>query len=133
MANVIKLTDTYVDTSSVYDSSQNKTQAAINVSNKSSIETINSYVSSLNSVPSTGTAASGTTRYADGLSVVKVYNSGYPESYGNAIRIGDSGQTEIFIAWSGTSGAIAGLYFRNLRDVASATWSPWQKVTATQV
>lgn len=137
MANVIQLTDNYIATSSVYDTNQNKTQADINSSVSSSIATINSNFSALSgtvnsmNLSSVSTAASGSTGYY-GFHVDKVYNSGYPESYGNVIRLGGDGQCELFIAWSGTTGATAGMYFRNRRDYpADATWSAWQKVTAT--
>ncbi len=138
MANVIQLTDNYVATSSVYDTNQNKTQADINSSVSSSITTINSNFSALSgkvnnmNCTSRSTAASGSTSYS-GFYVNQVYNTGYPETYGNVIRLGGAGQCELFIAWSGSSGATAGMYFRNRRDVAGATWSKWQKVSATTV
>lgn len=97
----------------------------------SNLSSLSSKVDGMN-LSTTSTAVSGTTSYS-GFHVDQVYQSGYPESYGNVIRLGGLGQCELFIAWSGTSGSTAGMYFRNRRDVAGAEWSKWQKVTTTVV
>lgn len=139
MAEVIKLTDKYIDASDVYDVNQSKTQQDINSSVNSSIQSMNSNLSTLNTTAdrinmnNVQTCITSNTGYY-GFYVDKVYNSGYPEPYGNVIRLGGNGQCELFIAWSGITGATAGMYFRNRRDYpADASWSPWQKVTATQI
>lgn len=43
MADVIKLTDKYIDTSSIYDTNQNKTQKDINTTINSNLSSINAY------------------------------------------------------------------------------------------
>ena len=48
MADVIKLSNKHVDTSSVYDTSQSKTQSAINSSVSSSLTSISNSISSIN-------------------------------------------------------------------------------------
>lgn len=59
------------------------------------------------------TALSGTTSPAAGLTVNKVYNNGYPTTYGNVITVHGSGSGQIVAGWSGTSGAVERLYSRH--------------------
>lgn len=77
------------------------------------------------------TALSGTTSPAAGLTVNKVYNNGYPTTYGNVITVHGSGSGQIVAGWSGTSGAVERLYYRNKRDTSDANWSPWKTVAFT--
>ena len=75
------------------------------------------------------TAETGTTRPAvAGLSMSQAYNNGYPFPYGNVITLKGTGDGEIFVGWSGTSGARASTYLRSRRDTASAEWSSWYEV-----
>lgn len=77
------------------------------------------------------TALSGTTSPAAGLTVNKVYNNGYPTTYGNVITVHGSGSGQIVAGWSDTSGAVERLYYRNKRDTSDANWSPWKTVAFT--
>lgn len=63
-----------------------------------------------------------------GLSMSQAYNNGYPTAYGNVITLKGSGSGQIFVEWSGTSGARGNMWFRNKRDVSDAAWSPWSAV-----
>lgn len=62
----------------------------------------------------------------------KLYSdTGYPIKYGNLINIqskdvGGSGQ--LLLGWSGTSGSIENIYYRNKRDTADAKWSEWRQI-----
>lgn len=77
------------------------------------------------------TALSGATSPTAGLTVNKVYNNGYPISYGNVISVHGSGSGQILAGWSGTSGAVERLYYRNKRDTSDANWSAWKTVAYT--
>lgn len=77
------------------------------------------------------TALSGTTSPTAGLTVNKVYDNGYPTTYGNVITVHGSGSGQIVAGWSGTSGAVERLYYRNKRDTSDANWSSWKTVAFT--
>ncbi|HCA3407688.1 TPA: tail fiber protein [Salmonella enterica subsp. salamae serovar 35:g,m,s,t:-] len=71
-------------------------------------------------------ALTGTTRGSDGgLIMGEVYSNGYPTEYGNLLHLTGTGEGEILIGWSGTSGAPAPAYIRSLRDTSDAEWSEW--------
>lgn len=71
-------------------------------------------------------ALTGTTRSSDGgLIMGEVYSNGYPTEYGNLLHLTGTGEGEILIGWSGTSGAPAPAYIRSLRDTSDAEWSEW--------
>ena len=77
------------------------------------------------------TALSGTTSPTAGLTVNKVYNNGYPTTFGNVITVHGSGSGQIVAGWSGTSGAVERLYYRNKRDTSDANWSAWKTLAFT--
>lgn len=77
------------------------------------------------------TALSGTASPTTGLTVYQVYNNGYPVPYGNVISVMGNGAGQILAAWSGTSGAVARLYYRNKRDSSDANWSAWKTLAFT--
>lgn len=77
------------------------------------------------------TALSGTASPTAGLTVNKVYGNGYPTTYGNVITVHGSGSGQIVAGWSGTSGAVERLYYRNKRDTSDANWSSWKTVAFT--
>lgn len=70
------------------------------------------------------TAISGTTVGQRGLRLYKVYNNGYPVTYGNVLNIGGQGYGELLFQWTGDSNP-GHLYYRSKRDVASQAWSNW--------
>lgn len=70
------------------------------------------------------TAISGTTVGQSGLRLYRVYNNGYPVTYGNVLNIGGSGYGELLFQWTGDSNP-GHLYYRSKRDVASQAWSNW--------
>ena len=75
------------------------------------------------------TAETGTSNPATaGMSMSQAYNNGYPATYGNVITLNGSGKGQIFIGWSGTSGAHADNYIRSKRDVGDANWSGWARI-----
>lgn len=78
------------------------------------------------------TAESGTTRPAvDGISMSQVYNNNYPTPYGNVLNLKGTGDGQILVGWSGTSGAHAPVYVRSKRDNAEANWSGWAQIYTT--
>lgn len=80
------------------------------------------------------TALEGTTQGAQsGLQMYEAYNNGYPENYGNVLHLKakegtNHGECELFLGWSGTTGAHAPIYVRNRCDTTSSAWSDWKKV-----
>lgn len=70
------------------------------------------------------TAISGTTVGQSGLRLYRVYNNGYPVTYGNVLNIGGSGYGELLFQWTGDSNP-GHLYYRSKKDVASQAWSNW--------
>ncbi|ECB5917525.1 shikimate transporter [Salmonella enterica subsp. enterica serovar Kisangani] len=98
------------------------------------------FVQNIGALPANGTAVAanrlasrgalpaltGTTRGSDsGLIMGEVYSNGYPTEYGNLLHLTGTGEGEILIGWSGTSGAPAPAYIRSLRDTSDAEWSEW--------
>lgn len=73
------------------------------------------------------TAIGGTTTFGEGLYLHKVYNNGYPCSYGNLLRIGGAGLGELVAEWAGSS-ATGHLFYRSKRDTSTQAWSDWKKV-----
>ena len=87
-----------------------------------------------NSIVSRGnvTAESGTTRPAvNGISMSQAYNNSYPTPYGNVLNLKGTGDGQILVGWSGTSGAHAPVYVRSKRDNADANWSNWAQIYTT--
>lgn len=78
------------------------------------------------------TALTGTTQgAAAGLQMYESYNNGYPSAYGNVLHLKGAtavGEGELFIGWSGTSGAHAPAFIRSRRDSTDAAWSDWAQV-----
>lgn len=80
------------------------------------------------------TALEGTTQGAQsGLQMYEAYNNGYPENYGNVLHLKakegtNHGECELFLGWSGKTGAHTPIYVRNRRDTTSSAWSDWKKV-----
>lgn len=63
-----------------------------------------------------------------GLSVHEGYNNGWPETYGNIITIhgrDHSGESQLYLGWSGITGNYAKVWYRNHRDSAINSWSDW--------
>ena len=78
------------------------------------------------------TALTGTTQgAAAGLQMYEAYNNGYPSAYGNVLHLKGAtavGEGELFIGWSGTSGAHAPAFIRSRRHSTDAAWSDWAQV-----
>ncbi|EHI6143397.1 phage tail protein [Salmonella enterica] len=104
------------------------------------------FVQNIGALPASGTAVAanrlasrgrlpaltGTTRGSDGgLIMGEVYSNGYPTEYGNLLHLTGTGEGEILIGWSGTSGAPAPAYIRSLRDTSDAEWSEWAMLYTT--
>ena len=66
-----------------------------------------------------------------GLSMSQAYNNGYPTAYGNVMTMKGTGDGQLLIGWSGTSGAHAPAYIRSRRDQTDANWSEWAQIYTT--
>ncbi|WP_284632225.1 tail fiber protein [Escherichia coli] len=77
------------------------------------------------------TALSGSTQGTAGIQMYEAYNNSYPTMYGNVLHMkgaSASGEGELLIGWSGTSGAHAPVFIRSRRDNTDAAWSAWAQV-----
>lgn len=72
-------------------------------------------------------AISGTSTFGEGLWLSRVYDNGYPCSYGNLLRIGGGGFGELLCGWDGST-ACGSLFYRSKRDVDATEWSAWRRV-----
>ncbi|ELT4196047.1 phage tail protein [Escherichia coli] len=87
-----------------------------------------SAIASRGRVTALANAVQGT---STGVQMYEAYNNGYPTAYGNVMHLkgaSASGEGEILIGWSGTSGAHAPAYLRSRRDAADANWSEWAQI-----
>ena len=78
--------------------------------------------------------ASNTQGAMPGIQMYEAYNNSYPTAYGNVIHLKGayaSGEGELLVGWSGTSGAHAPVYVRSRRDAGDANWSGWAQVYTT--
>ncbi|EOO1465057.1 phage tail protein, partial [Escherichia coli] len=69
-----------------------------------------------------------------GIQMYEAYSNNYPTTYGNVIHLkgaASSGEGELLIGWSGTSGAHAPVYVRSRRDTTDANWSTWAQLYTT--
>ncbi|MCZ9016819.1 tail fiber protein, partial [Escherichia albertii] len=77
------------------------------------------------------TALEANAQGASGIQLYEAYNNGYPSTYGNVLHLKGAtaaGEGELFIGWSGTSGAHAPVHIRSRRDTDSASWSEWAQI-----
>ncbi|HAE1234862.1 TPA_asm: phage tail protein [Salmonella enterica subsp. enterica serovar Livingstone] len=77
------------------------------------------------------TALEANAQGTSGIQLYEAYNNGYPSPYGNVLHLKGAtaaGEGELFIGWSGTSGAHAPVHIRSRRDTDSANWSEWAQV-----
>ncbi|QMF02139.1 tail fiber protein (plasmid) [Escherichia fergusonii] len=77
------------------------------------------------------TALEANAQGTSGIQLYEAYNNGYPSPYGNVLHLKGAtaaGEGELFIGWSGTSGAHATVHIRSRRDTDSANWSEWAQV-----
>ncbi|MEZ2712884.1 hypothetical protein ACBQ86_15345 [Escherichia coli] len=77
------------------------------------------------------TALSGSTQGTAGIQMYEAYNNSYPTMYGNVLHMkgaSASGEGELLIGWSGTSGAHAPVFIRSRRDTVDSEWSAWAQV-----
>ncbi|EPE3945687.1 tail fiber domain-containing protein [Shigella sonnei] len=80
------------------------------------------------------TALSGSTQGTAGIQMYEAYNNSYPTMYGNVLHMkgaSASGEGELLIGWSGTSGAHAPVFIRSRRDTVGSEWSAWAQVYTT--
>ncbi|HCB4671733.1 TPA: tail fiber domain-containing protein [Enterobacter cloacae] len=69
-----------------------------------------------------------------GIQMYEAYSNNYPTTYGNVIHLkgaASSGEGELLIGWSGTSGTHAPVYVRSRRDASDANWSAWAQLYTT--
>ncbi|HAN3433606.1 TPA: phage tail protein [Escherichia coli] len=77
------------------------------------------------------TALSGSTQGTAGIQMYEAYNNSYPTMYGNVLHMkgaSASGEGELLIGWSSTSGAHAPVFIRSRRDTVGSEWSAWAQV-----
>ncbi|EPV6028901.1 phage tail protein, partial [Escherichia coli] len=77
------------------------------------------------------TALEANAQGTSGIQLYEAHNNGYPSPYGNVLHLKGAtaaGEGELFIGWSGTSGAHAPVHIRSRRDTDSANWSEWAQV-----
>ncbi|ENZ3249897.1 phage tail protein, partial [Escherichia coli] len=77
------------------------------------------------------TALEANAQGTSGIQLYEAYNNGYPSPYGNVLHLKGAtaaGEGELFIGWSGTSGAHAPVHIRSRRDTDSSNWSEWAQV-----
>ncbi|GAB0631012.1 phage tail protein [Escherichia coli] len=77
------------------------------------------------------TALEANAQGTSGIQLYEAYNNGYPSPYGNVLHLKGAtaaGEGELFIGWSGTSGAHAPVHIRSRRDTDSSNWSDWAQV-----
>ncbi|WP_410403715.1 tail fiber protein [Escherichia coli] len=77
------------------------------------------------------TALEANAQGTSGIQLYEAYNNGYPSPYGNVLHLKGAtaaGEGELFIGWSGTSGAHAPVHIRSRGDTDSANWSEWAQV-----
>ncbi|WP_311207264.1 tail fiber protein [Escherichia coli] len=77
------------------------------------------------------TALEANAQGTSGIQLYEAYKNGYPSPFGNVLHLKGAtaaGEGELFIGWSGTSGAHAPVHIRSRRDTDSANWSEWAQV-----
>ena len=93
----------------------------------SSVNHMHTSIDHLGDVPAQST---GERPPKNGISMNLVYNNGYPYSYGNVLNLKGTGDGQLFIGWSGSTGAHAPVYVRSKRDTGDA-WSDWAQFYTT--
>lgn len=66
-----------------------------------------------------------------GMTWSKVYNNGFPCTYGNCLSIRGAGAIQIVTEWSGGDATPANMYYRNARDSSIDKWSAWRTLAHT--
>lgn len=126
---IVQLTDSISSTSTTTAATPNSVKLAYDLANSKA-----SSSHGHNNIVSRGatTMESSTTRPAvTGLSMTEAYNNSYPTSYGNVMTMRGTGDGQLLIGWSGTSGAHAPVYVRSRRDSSDAPWSDWAQLYTT--
>lgn len=124
------LTDIKINNNYIYHEGRKPTPNEIGAYTKTEVDNKTTLKSSgkVTAIPE----SDNNTRLPNGLSFVEAYSNGYPETYGNVLRLGGTGNSELFLGWSGSStsstGNHANNYIRNKRDTSNAKWSPWAKI-----
>lgn len=126
---IVQLTDSTSSTSTTTAATPNSVKLAYDLANSkaSSSHGHNNLVSRGVVTMETTTARPAVT----GLSMSQAYNNGYPTTYGNVMTMRGSGDGQLLIGWSGTSGAHAPAYIRSRRDTTDANWSGWAQIYTT--
>lgn len=126
---IVQLNDATNSTSTTQAATANAVKKAYDLANsKASSSHGHNNLSSRGSV----TMESDTTRPAvSGLSMQEAYNNSYPTTYGNVMSMRGTGDGQLLIGWSGTSGAHAPAYIRSRRDSSDSAWSGWAQIYTT--
>lgn len=126
---IVQLTDSTSSTSTTTAATANSVKLAYDLANSKA----NSSHSHTNMASRGRVAAeeAKTRPAASGLSMTEAYNNGYPTPYGNVMTMKGSGDGQLLIGWSGTSGAHAPAYIRSKRDTGDANWSGWAQIYTT--
>lgn len=63
-----------------------------------------------------------------GVSMSRVYNNGYPTTYGNVLNVAGGGAGQLLLGWSGADNTTEHLWYRSHRDTSTGGWGTWQKI-----
>lgn len=100
-----------------------KADGSVDTNNYATTGHTHTILNSLGRVEQYGTDDKGSM----GVSMIEVYNNGYPATYGNLLNIRGSGAGQLLMEWPGIDSQLGHIYYRNHRDNNSA-WSAWGKI-----
>ncbi|MGY5211977.1 hypothetical protein ACXGSF_06570 [Limosilactobacillus mucosae] len=63
-----------------------------------------------------------------GVSMSRVYNNGYPTTFGNVLNVAGGGAGQLLLGWSGNDNTTEHLWYRSHRDTSTGGWGEWNKV-----
>lgn len=63
-----------------------------------------------------------------GVSMTRVYNNGYPTTFGNVLNVAGHGTGQLLLGWSGNDNTTEHLWYRSHRDTSTGGWGTWQKI-----
>lgn len=58
----------------------------------------------------------------------RVYNNGYPTTFGNVLNVAGGGAGQLLLGWSGADNTTEHLWYRSHRDTSTGGWGTWQKI-----
>lgn len=109
-------------------SSANSAQSTANTAIKASetLKDLGDYTATASST--TANAPTTGMPRTSGVSMSRVYNNGYPTSYGNVLNVAGNGTGQLLLGWSGNDNTTEHLWYRSHRDTSTGGWGTWQKI-----